>query len=107
MVAIYKVLAGNMKRLRKERSMTQERLAEKAGVSQNHIAEIETGKKAASLEMVEKLASGLGVSPWELIFDGEDPAATQAALLRILPRSLAQRVQERTTAEVANFFQTI
>jgi addiction module HigA family antidote len=45
-------------RLREE--LTQAALAEKIGVRQHHISEIENGKRSISLEMAKKLASVLG-----------------------------------------------
>lgn len=50
----------NVKGLRFREGMTQAALAEKIGVRQHHISEIENGKRSISLEMAKKLASVLG-----------------------------------------------
>ena len=41
-------------------------------MSQTHIAELESGKKAPSLDLVESAAVALGVRPWELLLDDND-----------------------------------
>lgn len=47
---------------REYRGISASALAEKAGVGQSYISEIETGKKDGSLKTVKKLADALGVS---------------------------------------------
>ena len=55
--------------LRQAREWTQEQLAESSGLDRSYIAGIETGARNASLDVIVKLASGLGVTPAEL-FEG-------------------------------------
>ena len=52
-------LANNMKRYRKLRGLSQEKLAEKSGASANYIALIECGKNFPSLPMIEHIAAAL------------------------------------------------
>ena len=61
-------LAFSLKRLRKERAWTQQKLAEKAGMSYVIITKIEQGvsKEPTILTMI-KLAEALGVSLDELV----------------------------------------
>lgn len=61
-------LALYLKRLRKERAWTQQKLAEKAGISYVIITKIEQGvsKEPTILTMI-KLADALGVSLDELV----------------------------------------
>ena len=54
-------LANNMKRFRKIKKYSQEKLAEKAGASANYIALIECGKSFPSLQMIEHIASALEI----------------------------------------------
>jgi transcriptional regulator with XRE-family HTH domain len=58
--------AANVRRLRKERGLTQERLAEEAGLHLTDIARIETLRRSPGIEVVAKLARGLGVEAGEL-----------------------------------------
>ncbi len=50
-----------VKILRKYRGMTQEELAEKAGISRPYLTEIETGRKDGSMRAIKALAAILEV----------------------------------------------
>lgn len=56
----------NLKRIRKDRGLTQVQLAEAAGCNQATISKMEKGDKNATLDMVERIAKVLKVEPWEL-----------------------------------------
>ncbi|HEX4304974.1 MAG TPA: helix-turn-helix transcriptional regulator [Solirubrobacterales bacterium] len=58
--------AKNLRRLRKAAGLTQEELAERAGVHRTEIGLLEHGKRRPGLEMLVKLAGSLGVPPEEL-----------------------------------------
>ena len=53
--------------------MTQEELAEKAGVSTHYIAMIETCKKYPKPDMLEHLAKTLEIEPYKLFCVVNDP----------------------------------
>ncbi len=55
-----------LRRLRRQTDMTQEQLAETAGVSTDLISNIERGINAPSFRTLEKLAGALNVSVIEL-----------------------------------------
>ena len=54
-------LGRKVQKLRKEKGLTQEKLAEKVGVSTTWIGYIETGFRRPNLKMVYKIANVLGV----------------------------------------------
>lgn len=56
-----------VRELRIERGWTQEDLADAAGLTATYVGQVERGDKVASLTVVLKLASGLGVAPSELM----------------------------------------
>lgn len=56
-----------MKQLRAEREMSQADLAEKAGLSREYIARLETGHHDPSLSVLVKLAKALKVKLAELL----------------------------------------
>lgn len=58
-----------VKELRKERGLTVEQLAGKAGISKSFLSEIENGVKQINGRRLEDLASALGVRPHDLIAD--------------------------------------
>lgn len=65
------VTGAVIRRLREERHMTQEELAEKLFVSSKAVSKWETGKGLPDVTLLEPLAAALGISTIEL-FAGED-----------------------------------
>lgn len=61
------VLAGNLRRLRGERRLSQEALADLAGIHRNYLGGIERCERNLGLDNLEKLAKALEVSLTELI----------------------------------------
>jgi transcriptional regulator with XRE-family HTH domain len=64
---------GLLKAHRIRLGMTQEALAERAGISTDMVSKIEGGSSGARFGVIEKLASALGIDPAEL-FTTELPA---------------------------------
>ena len=60
-------LAKRIKALREQRGLTQEALAEKAGVSRGYLARLETGRHGPRVSTVEKLAKALRVKVTDLL----------------------------------------
>ena len=60
-------LSENISKLRKERSMTQEQLAEKLHISISHLAKIEIGRNAPSIDLLLEMAEFFGVTVDELL----------------------------------------
>ena len=53
-------IAAQLRQVRKEQGMTQERLAEKVGTRKSNIYRLESGRYNPSLDFLEKVAGGLG-----------------------------------------------
>ena len=53
-------IASQLRQVRKEQGMTQERLAEKVGTRKSNISRLESGRYNPSLDFLEKVAGGLG-----------------------------------------------
>ena len=66
-MATYKKLGEKIRRIRKERKLTQEQLAELAKVDPKSIVEIEAGKRNPTLRMLNKIAHALKVSSFVLL----------------------------------------
>jgi len=62
-----KRLAMKLRTLRRDRFMTQEDLADKAGVTREYIARLEAGRYDPSLSTLEKLAKALKVDIAKLL----------------------------------------
>ena len=61
-------IAGmNVKLLRGMRGLTQENLAELAGMKRGQVGEFERGSRGIQLATLDRLANALGVKSWELL----------------------------------------
>jgi transcriptional regulator with XRE-family HTH domain len=60
-------MAVNLRRLRQARGLTQEELADLAGLSARHLGDIERAKVSASVTVLGQLANALDIDPCELI----------------------------------------
>ena len=56
---------------RKSRGLSQERLAEKAGVHPTHVGLVERGERNPSLDVAASLAAALGLSLSEMVKEAE------------------------------------
>lgn len=63
----YKFLGSRIRAVRLERKMTQEKLAEAAGVGVTHISHIETGNSIPSLQTLVDIINALGCTADELL----------------------------------------
>jgi transcriptional regulator with XRE-family HTH domain len=54
--------------LRRQRGLTQERLADRAEMSPKTVSRIETGVVAATVDQLARLARALGVPIWRLFW---------------------------------------
>jgi ribosome-binding protein aMBF1 (putative translation factor) len=52
---------------RKHRGLTVTQLADRVGMAQSYVTEIETGKKPGSLDAMRKIAAALGISLDDLV----------------------------------------
>lgn len=64
----YKTIGTQIRRIRLGRSMTQEQLAEAAGVGVTHISHIETGNSIPSLQVLIDIINALDCSADDLLF---------------------------------------
>lgn len=63
---LFRQLGLNIAYYRKSRGVTQEKLAERVGISRNHMSRIETADCAPSLDVLFDIAKALEVSPDKL-----------------------------------------
>lgn len=62
-----KVLARNLRRLRAERDLSQEVLADLAGLHRTYVSSVERSERNVSLDSIEKLARALRINIAELL----------------------------------------
>jgi transcriptional regulator with XRE-family HTH domain len=65
---VKKILGSNIKKYRKEAGMTQEELAEKAGISSKHLSRIEIGNTFPSSSFIDRISMILNVSLPDLFY---------------------------------------
>ena len=63
----YKNIGARIRTVRLEKKLTQEQLAEAAGVGVTHISHIETGNSVPSLQVMVDIINALGCSADELL----------------------------------------
>ena len=61
------VLAQNLKELRTSAGLSQEELADRAGLHRTYVSSIEGGKRNVTLENIFALAEALGATPADLV----------------------------------------
>ena len=61
------VMAKNLRRLRHDSKLTQEELADRAGLSMRYVGSIERGDVSATVTVLGQIAEALGIEPAELL----------------------------------------
>lgn len=84
-VVTEKELGKRIRRLRNERGLTQERLAEAANLSVDTVRRLERGRFSPSFATLRKISRGLGVSVIGLISTEHGKSDGFAEMIRRLP----------------------
>ncbi|MBO1358964.1 helix-turn-helix transcriptional regulator [Acetobacter sacchari] len=64
-MSLREIVATNLRRLRHAKSMSQEELADRAGINRNYVGMLEREQHSATVDMLEKLAEILEADPVE------------------------------------------
>lgn len=67
------LFAANMRRIRKAKELTQEKVAEAAGLHPNYISSVERGERNISICNIQRIATALGATMSELVADNPKP----------------------------------
>lgn len=62
-----KAVGAVIRRLRKEKELSQEVFSGLAGIARSHLSMIESGDKKANFETLWKIAIAFGIDPHELV----------------------------------------
>ena len=81
-----------VKDLRKQKGMTQERLAEKAGLHISLVSLIERGQTNPTLDTMNKLSKGLKVPIWE-VFMGMEEEHRKPAMRSLREKKLVRKAR--------------
>jgi transcriptional regulator with XRE-family HTH domain len=66
-VNIRTIFAQNLRRLRADRELSQDRLAQRVGMDRTYVSQLERGMCGATIDMVAKLADAFGVEPASML----------------------------------------
>ena len=64
-MALREIVATNLRRLRQAKGLSQEELADRAGINRNYVGMLEREQHSATFYMLEKLAEVLKTDPVE------------------------------------------
>lgn len=83
--------------MRNEKKKTQEKLAEEANVSHNHIGNIELAKTSVTIDLLSKIAVALGTTTEELVSHSEHLAEkeTSDVLVDIVDKVASRSYEEQ------------
>lgn len=70
-LTIKKIFGKNLKRIRKQRKLTQDQLSELVGIHSRQISKIETGEHFPNATTLEHLCKALKIKPQELFYTPE------------------------------------
>lgn len=90
----YYAIGQRIRKVRKARSLSQEELAEKIGISTTHMSHIETGNTKMSLPTFAALALALEIRTDELLYD--DSSTGRSASIA----SIAEMMDDCTTQQI-------
>jgi len=91
-----KTIAGNIKKIRKQRKMTLQELAERTGLTKGYLSKIERSQKAPPYSTLNKLAGALGIEVTDILKVATNPA-------KDLPIVLGRREDGHIIRESAHY----
>lgn len=68
---LVQLLGRNVRRLRKERGLSQEQLALDADMKRTYVSDMERGTRNPSVKAIERIARALGVPASQLLEEGD------------------------------------
>jgi transcriptional regulator with XRE-family HTH domain len=94
MTSIKEVLGKNLRENRRRCGFSQEKLAEKAGISTHYLAMIEIARNFPTSEILERLAGAMGIEVFELFLIDLSPRAELEQLRRDIVAEIKQLVDD-------------
>lgn len=89
---------------RKRRDLSQERAADRIGISQGHLSDLETGKKAWTEPVVEAMAQAYSCEVWQLFRD--NPLVTEAQVTHVIDVSNVPEGQRPVIRQLVQSLET-
>jgi transcriptional regulator with XRE-family HTH domain len=95
------ILARNIKEYRRKNGFSQEKLAEKAGISTPFVAMIEVSRKFPTPDVLDKIAGALNIKTYKLFAVPPSPEAAMERLHDTLVVNLERVVVEAVKQAIA------
>ena len=92
-MALQQIFISNLKRIRKEKRITQEKLAELCDTDTCYIGQIETLRRFPSIHFIEKIAAALQVEADEL-FKNHEKKICSAAIKNAIKDDILQNIDK-------------
>jgi transcriptional regulator with XRE-family HTH domain len=104
-MTIKELFGRRIQEIRKQKRLSQEQVAEKAGISSNYLSRIECGKENPTLDMLIKHGEALEIDLWEMFDFGH---AVSAKELKEAIQKFSLKADEdtlRTIAKIIKVFE--
>lgn len=92
-MSLEKTVIDNIKRIRKEKGITQEQLAESCNTATSYIGLMEIYKNIPKLSTIEKIANALKVEP-QVLFQKIEPDSDNERKIEIIKNNVMQSVEK-------------
>lgn len=104
---LIRIIGNNLQQLRTEKGLTQEELAEKAGISTSFYANLERGNRGVSIVVLYDIAACLNVSVDYLLYPDHDTACLRniELLLRNKPEPFIRSIEKMIRLCVGEFLE--
>ena len=96
-----KTVIDNIKRIRKEKHITQEQLAEACNTATSYIGLMETYKNVPKLSTIEKIAAALNVEP-EILFKKNNASQDEEKLIQKITDSVVEDLKKSLYKNLKN-----
>ncbi len=64
-MSLREIVATNLRHMRHAKGLSQEELADRAGINRNYVGMLEREEHAATVDMLERIAATLDIDPME------------------------------------------
>jgi len=102
---VRELFAENLKKNRQKCGISQEKLAEKTGVSTHYISMIEIARNFPKSEIIERLANALGIEVHELFIASRSPENELEKLHKLIIQEIKQTVSETVAISIESAFE--
>ena len=98
-MALRQIFIRNIKELRKKEGISQIKLSEYCDTSPGYIAEIESGRKFPSPEMIDKIAQALRIDPY-MFFINQKSISDDVKIFPQLPYAVKKKIKAKIKAQI-------